>query len=55
MKIIVMSCSPKDAWWRNLIGKVLPVKEEDQREYSVMVNKNKIEKILKSNCEIIER
>ena len=54
MKIIVMRCSFKDVWWKGHIGKVLPVRTEDLKNYSVVVNKNKIEKILKSDCEVVE-
>lgn len=54
MKIIIMKCSFKNVWWKDYIGKVLPVKTEDPKNYSVVVNKNKTEKILKSDCEIVE-
>lgn len=55
MKVIVMKCSFKDVWWKDHIGKVLPVKIEGPKDYSVLVNKNKTEKILKSDCEVVER
>jgi len=48
-----MKCSLKDVWWKSFVGKVLPVRTEDLKDYSVMVNKNKIEKILKSDCEVV--
>ena len=48
-----MKCSLKDVWWENFVGKVLPVRTEDLNNYSVVVNKNKIEKILKNDCEVV--
>ena len=55
MKILIMQCTPRVAWWRDYIAKVMTVKTEDSRDYTVAVSKSKFEKILKSDCEVIER
>ena len=55
MKIIVMKFSSRSAWWKDYIGKVFPVKTQAQENYIVTVNKKRTEKILKSDCEVIER
>lgn len=54
MRIIIMNCSKKDFWYKNIIGKALEVKREDKNRYYVN-QKGVLVSVLKQDAEVIER